>query len=125
MTYSTAAELKLLTGSTLADANCTAIIEAGDRKIDAYLSPYGLGGAASGACKEASLEMGKAGLLEEGLQSGKYQATSGDFTSSVDVIKAIEHHQKSAFKLLDLYVVAQSSLASSKRAFVRRVDGRC
>lgn len=124
MTYCTAAELKLLTGSTLADATCTAIIEAGDRKIDAYLLPYGLGGTSSGACKEASLEMGKAGLLEEGLQTGKYQATSGDFTSSVDAIKAIEHHQAAAYKLLDLFIDSQTTLASSKRSFVRRVDGR-
>lgn len=125
MTYCTAAELKLLTGSTLADASVTAIIEAGDRKIDAYLSPYGLGGSATGACKEASLDLGKAGLLEEGLQSGKYQATSGDFSSSLDVIKAIEHYQKTAFRLLDLFIDSQSSLPSANRSYVRRVNGRC
>ena len=125
MTYCTAAELKRLTRSTLEDATVIAIIESGDRKIDAYLAPYNLSGSASGACKEASLEMGKAGLIEEGLQAGIYQATSGDFSSSVDAIKAIEHHQKTAYALLDQFISNQTTLSTTKRSFVRKVDGKC
>ena len=124
MTYCTYAELALLTGSTLASGTLTAIIESGDRKIDAYLLPYGITASASGTFKEASLEMGKAGLIAEGLQSGKYQATSGDFTSSMDAVKAIDHHENMAYKLLDQYIDNQTTTITDKRCFIRAVQGR-
>lgn len=124
MTYCTATELKLITSSVLEDDAVTAIIYAGDRKIDAYLAPYNLSGNSSGACKEASLEMGKAGLIEEGLQSGKYQSTRGDFSSSMDAVKVIEHHQNTAYKLLGQYIDNQVTLLSDKRCFIRAVHGR-
>jgi hypothetical protein len=68
--------------------------------------------------------MGKAGLIEEGLQAGVYQATRGDFQSSVDAIKAIEHHQKTAYALLDQFINAQTTSTTHRRTFVRRVNGR-
>lgn len=120
MTYCSTTELVALSGSTLdATTILTPIIEAADREIDAYLSPQNLSGAASGACKQASLKLSMAGLLERGLHTGDYQATSGDFTSSVDVVRAIKANRESAYVLLDQYVKANKS----ESIHVRRVDG--
>jgi len=120
MTYCSTTELVALSGSTLdATTILTPIIEAADREIDAYLAPHNLSGSASGACKQASLKLSMAGLLERGLHTGDYQATSGDFTSSVNVVQAIEANRQRAFVLLDQYVKENKS----ESIFVRRVDG--
>jgi len=120
MTYCSTTELVALSGSTLdATTILTPIITAADREIDAYLAPHNISGAASGACKQASLKLSMAGLLERGLHTGDYQATSGDFTSSVNVVQAIEANRQRAFVLLDQYVKENKS----ESIFVRRVDG--
>jgi len=124
LTFCTTAELVGLSGSTLDTGILTSVIEAADREINAYLAPWGLSGNSTGACKQASLKLSLAGLLERGLHTGEYQSTSGDFSSSVDVIRAIESNHKAAYQLLDQYKDAQISLSSSRRSFVRRVDGK-
>lgn len=126
MTFCSTTELVALSGSTLdTTAVLTPIIEAADREINTYLAPYGLSGSSSvDACKQASLKLSMAGLLERGLHTGDYQAASGDFDSKADVVRAIESNRKAAYALLDQYIDAQTSLSASKRTFGRRVDGR-
>ena len=121
MTYCSTIELVALSGSTLdATTVLTPIIEAADREIDAYLAPHNLSGSASGACKQASLKLSMAGLLERGLHTLTYQASVGnDYASNMDVIRAIESNRKRAFVLLDQYVKENKS----ESIFVRRVDG--
>ena len=120
MAYCTTAELIALSGTTLdATTILTPIIEAADREIDAYLNAQGITGTSSGACKQASLKLSMAGLLERGLHTGTYQAVAGDFESKADVLKAIETNRKLAFVLLDQFIKANSS----DSIHVRRVDG--
>lgn len=124
MSYCSTSDLTNVTGSTLSSTILQALIDDGDREIDAYLAPFGVSASASGACKSASLKFAQAGLLYYNLQNGTMQSTSGDFTSSVDVTRAAEALRKAAFSLLDQYVDNQTSLAATKRTFGRRVDGR-
>ena len=122
--YCSTTELVALSGSTLdATEILSPIIDAADREIDAYLAPYGLTGSATGAIKQASLKLSMAGLLERGLHTGNYQSTSGDFSSSVDTVRAIESNRKAAYTLLDQYISNQTSLSTVKRSYVRRIDG--
>jgi hypothetical protein len=124
-TYCSTTELVALTNSKLDPASeLTPIIEAADREIDAYLLPYGLSGSATGAVKQASLKLSMAGLLEYGLHNGDYNISTGGFSSSVDVVRAVESNRKAAYALLNQHVDAQTTLASSKRTFGRRVVGR-
>lgn len=125
MGYCDTTELVALSGSSLDSTTVlTPIIAAADREIDAYLTPYGLSASSSGACKQASLKLSMSGLLERGLHTGDYQATSGDFQSAVDVIKAIESNRKAAFNLLDQFIASQTTTSATKREFVRTVEGR-
>ena len=123
MTYCTTAELVNLTGSTLTDAILTAIIEQGDREIDAYLAPYGVGADAS-ACKSASLELAKAGLIDYSVQHGDRadMLTAGDTTETLNVDQMIRRYRAAAFDLLDRYVSAAS--ASISKYHVVKVVGR-
>ena len=124
MTYCTTAELTALTGSTLATATLTAIIEDGDRRIDAYLAPFGVGAAASGACKSASLALAQAGLLNYSLQHGDRadSLNTGDTTEAVRIAEHIARYEKAAFAALDQYVAATAS-ASVRRHYVKKVNG--
>lgn len=125
MTYCTTEELRALSGTSEDPAVVLVpIIEAADREIDAYLTPYGLTGTASGACKQASLKLSLAALLERGVHKGYYQASEGGYTSSVDVVRAIESNRKSAYAFLQQYIDSQSTSTTSSRALVRTVRGR-
>jgi hypothetical protein len=123
VTYCTTGELKNLTGSTLTDAILTAIIEQGDREIDAYLAPYGVGADAS-ACKSASLELAKAGLIDYSVQHGDRadMLTAGNTTETLNVDQMIRRYRAAAFDLLDRYVSAAS--ASISKYHVVKVVGR-
>ena len=126
MTYCTTAELKNLTGSTLTDAILTAIIEQGDREIDAYLAPYGVAADAS-ACKSASLELAKAGILDRMRLDGTQpdQSTEGDYSQTVQIESAIKRHRAAAFGILDRYVSAASAASASVSKYhVVKVVGR-
>lgn len=126
MTYCTTAELVLLTGSALPTATLTAIIEQGDREIDAYLAPYGVGADAS-ACKSASLELAKAGILDRMRLDGTQpdQSTEGDYSQTVQIESAIKRHRAAAFDLLDRYVSAASAASASVSKYhIVKVNGR-
>ena len=126
MTYCTTAELVNLTGSALSTTILTAVIEQGDREIDTYLAPYGIGADAS-ACKSASLELAKAGLLDRGRQDGTNpdQSTEGDVSATYQIEAAIKRHRASAFAILDRYVSAASAASASVSKYhIVKVNGR-
>lgn len=115
MTYCTVTDVKNVTGSDLSDTIVTAIIESADREIDAYLAPYGLSGSSSvGACKEASIKLSQAGIY----------SMAGNTAPTEQLWNPAGMLRKAAFALLDYYIDNQTSLSGSKRAFVRRVDGK-
>jgi hypothetical protein len=101
----------------------TAIIEQGDREIDAYLSPHGIGADAT-VCKSASLELAKAGLLDRARQDGTRADTlqAGDTTESLKIEDAIKRHRQTAFGLLDLYISKNVSPASTGGLRVYKVN---
>lgn len=126
MTYCTTAELVLLTGSALPTATLTAIVEQGDREIDTYLAPYGVAADAS-ACKSASLELAKAGILDRMRLDGTQpdQSTEGDYSQTVQIESAIKRHRAAAFDLLDRYVSAASAASASVSKYhIVKVTGR-
>ena len=124
MSYCSTAELVSLTGSALSSAVLQAIIDDGDREIDAYLGQFNLSGSATGAIKSASLKLAQAGLLYHALQVGDLQAGMGEFASSVDVTRAAESLRKAAMILLEQFRDSQTSISAPHLTFVRRVDGR-
>lgn len=121
MTYCTTAELVNLTGSTLSTTILTAVIEQGDREIDAYLAPSGVGGSAWGACKAASLELAKAGLIDYAVQHGDRanMIVAGDTTEHLAVGQLIAHYRAAAFALLDRYVDGQTSPTVARHRVVK------
>jgi hypothetical protein len=123
-TYCSTTELVALTGTAENETTVLAyVIAAADREIDTYLDQYGLTGSDSiEACKNASLSLSKAGLIDKGLHEGKYNASEGGYSSSVDAIRAIESYRKAAFKMLDQYVQTQSTTKPVGRTFVRKVN---
>lgn len=126
MTYCTTAEVVNLTGSALSTAVLTAVIEQGDREIDTYLAPYGVGADAS-ACKSASLELAKAGILDRMRLDGTQpdQSTEGDHSQTVQIESAIKRHRAAAFAILDHYVSAASAASASVSKYhVVQVNGR-
>lgn len=126
MTYCTTAELVNLSGSTLSTTILTAVIEQGDREIDTYLAPYGVGADAS-ACTSASLELAKAGILDRMRLDGTQpdQSTEGDYSQTVQIESAIKRHRAAAFAILDRYVSAASAASASVSKYhVVKVNGR-
>jgi hypothetical protein len=123
VTYCTTAELVNLTGSALSTTILTAIIEQGDREIDAYLAPFGVGADAS-ACKSASLELAKAGLIDYSVQHGDRanMLTAGDTTEMLNVDQMIQRYRAAAFGILDRYVSTAS--ASVSKYHIVKVVGR-
>jgi len=129
MAYCTYTELVALTGNTDTSGNQTAIIEAGDREINAYLASNGITGSACDALKEASLKLAQAGLLNLRVQKGEYIQASGEFVNGVDIMAATDmtnaskELRRQAFAILDQYIAAQTGTTSSVR--VARVRSRC
>ena len=126
MTYCTTAELVNLTGSTLSTTILTAVIEQGDREIDTYLAPYGVGADAS-ACKSASLELAIAGLLVRGQMDDTRPDTfaEGDYSQHINIDISVAAHRAAAFAILDRYISAASAASASVSKYhVVKVNGR-
>ena len=123
MAYCTTTELVNVTGSSRSATILQAIIDEADRKIGAYLKSNGVTGAAGDDLKSASLTLSKAGLLEYGLQVGDFQASNGDFSSSLNVPAAVEMLRKEAFEILDQYISSTEGATTSTRC--SRVRSRC
>lgn len=103
MAYSTATELKALTGATLADADLEAIIDQADRTIDAKLRIAGITGANPADLKAASLEYSIAGLLTRYRLDGTKPASLsvGGLSMSDNIDSAIDEHLKKGDAILN------------------------
>jgi hypothetical protein len=112
------------TGTGLSSTIQQAILDEADRRITAYLTPYGL--TASGdICKSAELECATAQLFTRyRLDGSKPSSLSmGGFSSSDNVDQAIASHKKTAKNLLDAYVQSQTTLANKKTGpYCRKVN---
>ena len=106
MAYCTTTDLVNLTGSARSATVLQAIIDEADRKIGAYLRANSITGVAGDDLKSASLTLSKAGLLEYGLQTGDFQASNGDFSSSLNVTAEVDRLRKEAFGILDQYITS-------------------
>lgn len=124
MAYCTTTELINITGSARSSTILTDIIAEADRKINTYLKSYGVNGATCDELKSASLTLSKAGLLEYGLQVGDFQASNGDFSSSLNVTEAVKALRADAFSILDQYIAA-NTISGGKQIRCSRVRSRC
>ncbi len=114
MSYCTTTDLVNLTGSTRTTIQLQAIIDQADREINTLLKARGQTGMACEDLKMISLNLSKAGLLDMGLQDGTFQSSSGDFSSSVDVTRAVESLRNAAFALLNEYIEGNTIAAGAK-----------
>jgi len=112
-----------LTGSVLDKTVLEAIIAQGDREIAAYLARRGAG-ADTSACKAASLELAKAGLLDRARQDGTRADTlsAGDTTETLKIEEAIRRHRETAFGILDTYCGTAVSATAAARRRVLKVN---
>jgi len=125
MAHCTYTELANLTGSVRTQTVLEAVIDEADRQVNTYLKAHGVNAVSNDATKSASLSMSKAGLLELGLQEGSFQASSADFTSSVDVTSAVKALRAAAYATLDDYIAIQLTLVTPRKVYLAKVNGRC
>jgi len=125
MAFCTYTELANLTGSVRTQTVLEAIISEADRQLTAYLKARGVTASACDESKSASLALSQAGLLRLGLQEGSFQASSGDFTSSVNVTDACKALETRAFSILDDYISRQVALITPRRSYMMKAGGRC
>jgi len=125
MAFCTYTELANLTGSVRSSTILGAIIDEADRQLTAYLKARGVTASACDETKSASLALSQAGLLHFGLQEGSFQATSGDFSSSVNVTEAVKALEARAYSILDDYISRQISLTTPRRTYLMKAGGRC
>ena len=122
MSYCTTTDLQNLTGSVRSVTILQAIIDEADRQVTAYLKARGVGTAGCDETKSASLLFSQAGLLRFGLQEGSLQASSGDFSSSVDVTTAVKALETRAMSILDDYISRQITLSVPRRVYLMKAD---
>ena len=125
MSFCTTTELANVTGSIRSATILQAIIDEADRQATAYLKARGVGATACDETKSASLALSQAGLLLFGLQEGSLEASSGDFSSSVNVTGAVKALENRAFAILDDYISRQISLTVPRRVYIMKAGGRC
>jgi hypothetical protein len=125
MAFCTYTELANLTGSVRTQTVLEAIISEADRQLTAYLKARGVTASACDESKSASLALSQAGLLRLGLQEGSFQASSGDFTSSVNVTDACKALETRAFSILDDYISRQVALTVPRKSYMMKAGGRC
>jgi len=118
-------ELTNVTGSIRSATILQALIDESDRQITAYLKARGVSASGCDETKSASLALSQAGLLRFGLQEGSFQASSGDFSSSVNVSEACKALEARAFAILDDYISRQISLSTPRRSYMMKAGGRC
>ena len=125
MSFCATTELANLTGSIRSSTILQAIIDEADRQITAYLRARGVSASACDETKSASLLLSQVGLLRFGLQEGSLEASSGDFSSSVNVTVASKAMETRAFAILDDYISRQISLTVPRRVYIMKAGGRC
>lgn len=122
--YCTTADLIGITESKRSTSTLQACIDEADRKINLYLKSNKITGVTGDDLKSVSLTMAKAELLDLGLQTGDFQASNGDFSSSVDVTNAVKALRESAYAALDQYITA-NTVSKGSRVRCSRIRSRC
>ena len=125
MSFCSTTELTNVTGSIRSSTILQALIDESDRQITAYLKARGVSASGCDETKSASLALSQAGLLRFGLQEGSFQASSGDFTSSVNVTDACKALETRAFAILDDYISRQVALTVPRKSYMMKAGGRC
>jgi hypothetical protein len=125
MSFCTTTELTNVTGTLRSSTIQQALIDEADRQVTAYLKARGVSASACDETKSASLLLSQAGLLRFGLQEGSLQASSGDFSSSVNVTEAVKALETRAFSILDDYISRQITLNTPRRSYMMKAGGRC
>ena len=125
MSFCTTTELVNITGSLRSNTILQAIIDEADRQVTSYLKARGVGAVSVDETKSASLALSQAGLLLFGLQEGSLEASSGDFSSNVNVAGAVKALETRAFSILDDYISRQQSLTTPRRSYMMKAGGRC
>ena len=120
--YCTTTDLTNLTNSSRPTAQLQALIDDASREIDSYLATAGVVSTDANVAQSAALKLSQAGLLLLGLQDGSMQATSSDFSSSVNVRDAVQYLRSEGFKILDLYIERQLVLKVPRRSYVVRAN---
>lgn len=117
-------ELIARTGSTLDPSTILQpVLDDAYAETSAYLSPYGL--SPSGLqCKLAEMKYAQAGLMTRMRLDGTKPASLSvaGFSSADNIDQAISGLRKQAEDILEKYIESQTSLANSKRIYVRRVN---
>jgi hypothetical protein len=127
VSYCSTIELINITGSLRSSTILQAIIDEADRQVTAYLKARGVGALSCDETKSASLLISQAGLLRFGLQEGSFQASTGDFNSSVNVTEAVKALESRAFAILDDFISRQITLSVPRRIYMMTTGsrGRC
>lgn len=123
MSLNTTADFTNFTGSNLTDAIKQDILNEAYRQVTAYLLPYGLSPSGD-QCKSAERKYAQAELMTHLRLDGSKPASlnMGGFSTSDNIDQAISGLIKQAEGILDSYVQAQTTLTTSKRIYVKRVN---
>ena len=124
MSFCTTTELINVTGTIRSSTILQALIDESDRQVTAYLRARGVAIADCDETKSASLLLSQAGLLRFGLQEGSFQASTGDFSSSVNVTEACKALEARAFAILDDFISRQITLSVPRRVYMVTTGAR-
>jgi hypothetical protein len=116
-------ELVTRTGSKLDEQTLQDILDDASIEVAAYLLPYGLSSSGD-QCKLAEMKYAQAGLMTRMRFDGTKPASlsiSG-FSSSDNIDQAISGLIKQAEDVLERYVQSQTTMANTKRTWVKRVN---
>ena len=124
MAYSTADDVVLESGTTLATATSTALVGKADRRIDAILLEKGVAGTAGDADLEvASVHFTIAKIIDLGRLTNERTnsvALGGDLTLSNNTQNEIDYHERIADAAVLRYISRQTA---GKKISVRKVNG--
>jgi hypothetical protein len=108
-----------LTGAKLETGVLEVIVGQACAEVDIYLGARGVAGTMCVATTAAAGCYAKALLLERGLQTGSFESTVGDFSSSVNVTAAVQALRKTAQEHLDAYIAARETATDQRRRVVK------
>lgn len=116
--YCTLDELKPLTGTTISDADLTAIIEDASREVAAYLAPLGLTASADiPAVKSATLKYAQAGVRLRDLMDDNKPRTA---QQGADIV--IASLRAAGLALLDQHIHAAQAQAANRISYLKKVN---
>jgi hypothetical protein len=119
MPYINAALVTALTGTVVPADVLEAIVGQACNEVDIHLNSRGITGTVCGATTAAASAYAKALLLERGLHRGEFEATVGEFSSTVNVTAAVQALRKTAQEQLDAYCAARETATEPRRRIVK------